>query len=240
MNKEEVRRKIIAQKKAALEHQKAELERKAAVFKQLPGKILKIVAILVTVLSTLLIVDGFLDPSYKIYEIHDAEYEYYDVMSRDGYGIHAKYFHVYLDDDRNFEVFIYMYEYYLAKYKNEVDIGSSPIFGVPKRFRVGFDDFIIDKPLEFNVGLYRGLPIFFLLMSVTFLLMNYQHNSQTLAFGHLNFVVQPVAFIILAYFLISGFMPSGQYTMDISELQPKNRERIDEVKALTGIDLDEE
>ncbi len=235
MNREEARRKIIEQKKEILRRQKAELERKAELFKKWPGKVLKITAILLVVFSVTLIIDSFLKPTYKEYEIHDAEYEIYDVISRDGYGIHAKYFHVYLDEEKDFQVFIYMYEYYLAKYKNVVEIGSTPIFRTPRRFRVGFDDMVIDKSLEFDVGLRRGLPIFFIILGSTFLLMNFKHNSQTLAFGHLSFVLLPVSLIIVLVLSLSCFSPSGQYTMDISELHPKNREQIDEVKALSGI-----
>jgi hypothetical protein len=236
MNREEAKQKILRLKQEKLKKQKAEQEKRARIFSQWPGKALKILSLIVAAVSLLFVIDGFLSPKFKSYKIRGAKSEIYDVMSQDGWGIHAKYFHVYLDDQKDFEVFIYMYEYYIAKATNTVEIGFSPIFHIPRRFRVSAENLVVDKPLEFDAGLLRYFPIFLLVLSLTCYFMNFKYNSQTVAFGHINFVAMPVALIVLLIFTFNGYFPSGQYTMDISELHPKDVDRMNAVKALSGED----
>lgn len=235
MNREEARKKVIEIKRLALEKEKRELEKKAELFNNWPGKILKSIAWIVIILSGLLITDGVLEPTYKDYKIVDAKSEYIDLVRSDGHGIHAKYFHVYLNEAKSFEVFIYMYEYYLAKKRNIVEIGSTPIFKAPKKIRVGAENKISEKKLEYNIGLRMGLPIFFIVLGVSVLLINFKHNSQTIAYGHLSFLIMPAALITLLVLSIGGFFPSGQYEMDLEDFQARHLEEVEEVKSWSGV-----
>lgn len=219
MNKEQLREKVERIKAEKLAREKAELEKSSRIFRGRLGKIIKIGALLSLILSSLYTIDRNLEPSFEEVEIYEEMWETHDVISHDGWHIPATYYHVYLNEDNSYEIFIYMYDYLLAKASNKLEMGYSPIFGIPMQYRAEYKGAKVQKGFEINYGLTVIMPIVIIVFSLIFLLVPFHISPQAVTIGYVGMVFTPIMLIGISIMCLAGINKEGQYEMNMQQLE---------------------
>jgi hypothetical protein len=211
---EKKRAEVMAIKKANEEREQKELQEKSAIFRKLPGKILKLICVLSALISLMFLVDGFLSPTYTKHPITDAEKTNYAVVTRDGYAVTLSYFYVSLNEEKTFSILMYKKQYEEALNSGYVEVGHSPITKRVMNFRVGNDVKDVSTPVV-NVIL---VPIALLFISLFWLFIDASASTQTIFFGYFCMVVVPLLLVLLLVTLGNQYGYKGDYEMAVESL----------------------
>lgn len=205
-------RKAQQRKQQQEEKFRQKMAQKAAIFKKAPGKLLKIFSGLVVVISTLFLVDSFLSPTLRDYNVHSSQVEILDVYSSDGWHVPATFHHVYVTPDLSFNIYIYKREFAFIDSVGQVAIGFSPITNRP----LGFYAENVQEFLGFEVNQkwFRLVPAIALLFGLIGFFLKPESNEQTLLLSYFNLIFIPCILILLVSMYLELIHPSGTHMMD--------------------------
>jgi hypothetical protein len=217
----QMKEQVKLKKEAESAAYKKEMLEKSAIFRKLPGKILKMVTIIGLVLSVLYLVDIFLSPKYTEQTVVSAEEEILRVVTNDGYYIPVKYYWVYLNEQKDFGVFMFHGDYEIIENSGKLEIASSPIFSIPTGYRVTSEIEFNEKNFEKDIPYTRMLPITILIICLLWVLMNPADNIQFIIYGYFAMFVIPILLTIFLVSISGNFQEKGLFKMDIKDLRLK-------------------
>lgn len=214
-----MKKQVAEQKRLKEEKEQEQLKQRAAIFKRLPGKILKGVAVFSFVFSLLLFVDNFLPTSYHKHEIHSAIEERYDIISHDGWHVICTYMHVCLKDDCSYDYFIHEKEYLKAKPLGYIEVEKTPIFHINKGFRVGKGDTLAQKRVYLHLYAHIALPIFLMILSLFWILLKPEKNAQIITFGYILMITFPFLLFFMFKHTYAYRFDHGIYEMNLNDIE---------------------
>ena len=167
MDREKAKKILKEKREGKLAAENAEMFLKAQKFMRRPGKVIRWISLFLIFYGAFFLIDCLLEVTNKSYQLKGAKSEIHRVVSDDGGYVPSTYYHVYLDHEHDFNIFMYKQQHLVASIEGKVDVGQSPIFGTTKKFRVGPESMRFEKPIEYSlhidVVIYCSLILFCLL-----------------------------------------------------------------------------
>lgn len=180
---------------------------------------LKGFAIICLLLSILLITDSCLDKTYTKFELKGSSTDKVGII-KGGYVVNATFHWAYLNDNKDFAIHMYKGEFKQIEKQGYLELGTSPIFKVPAKFKVKRDSGTVEAiELQKQHTYTIFLPIFLCIISLLWLFAKPEKNMQWVMYGYVNMILAPIFFIFIILKVIDFLTHIGLYEILISGLE---------------------
>lgn len=196
----------------------AQIEKKSAIFKKAPGKILWWFSLLSVLLALIFITDNFLQKKYTSFDILSSKQDKVGLYIG-GDAVYSTFYWAYLNSEETFGIHMHKNEFLALEKEGVINVGRSPIFNNPSNFKVKDEfGFIQTVNIGVNINTMLLLPLFILFFSIIWLFSKPQKSLQWIMFGYINMIVLPILILVLVLQILNLYNNVGLYEIIIGEL----------------------
>jgi hypothetical protein len=190
------------------------------IFYKTPGIILKAFCILSIIFSAIYIYDTYSEVQFNKFEVFEARSETVRLVGGGDY-VPSTWYHVQLNKENTFEVFMYAREYEVILDSGYLEIGHTAIFHKPYFFKVTNNEKSYTKPIGYSYMYTILYPFTLLLICLAWLFMKPEKSHSVSIYGYVLAFVAPLLLFLLLSNAYTEYKFEGFHSMPINSIEFK-------------------